>query len=187
MNKLLRICCLSVCLSFSISNDVNAGQTATKACLNTQCDQFELHVTFSSDTDRGLTGAFGIIATLPDPRFKAGNTAFWTIERGWIPLVEGALIQPTEQSLFPLPATRDYVIFRGSNEDLCKISNGHGFNLFAWHAGLKAYQVRTYQSFLNKYEIAGWQADNFMYSVLFYEANKQKNVGKVYSHNCTKT
>ena len=174
-------------LLIAIANQAYAGQSAEMVCTNNPCDRYELHVNITSEGDAGLPGAYGVIAIAGQPPNKSSNIAYWTEDNTWSPYSDNTLIKPTDDSLKKLKATRDLVVFRGRKEELCRLSNGHSFNLFAWHVGLKADQIRKTQLFLDKFQITGWQAENFWNSVLFYEANKQKKVGWVYSQTCSVT
>lgn len=168
----------------TIASQAFAGQSAEMVCINNPCDHYELHVNITSNGDAGLPGVYGVIAIAGQPPDKSSNIAYWTEDNAWSPYSDNTLIKPTDDSLKKLKANRDLVIFRGSKEELCKLSNGHSFNLFAWHVGLKADQIRKTRLFLDKFQITGWQAANFWNSVLFYEANMQKKVGWVYSQTC---
>lgn len=184
MNKLLiRSLFTFLLIIFSQANSF-AGQTAKKTCLDSQCEQFELRIIITSGNDEGLQGATGILSTIADTKRKIGYVAYWTTRGHWTPLHNGEIIQPTTPDLLPLPEKTEFIVFRGSNQEICKLAGGHSFDLFAWHIGLPPEQVIQYKHFLYKYEIRGWQADNFISSVEFTEANKQKKVGKVYSQRC---
>lgn len=187
MNKLLiRSLFTFLLIVFSLTNSY-AGQTAKKTCLDSQCEQYELRIIITSGNDEGLQGATGILSTTADPQRKIGYVAYWTTRGQWTPLLNGEIVQPTNSDLQPLPAKTEFVVFRGNNQEICNLAGGRSFDVFAWHIGLPPEQLIQYKDFLYKYEIRGWQADNFISSVEFAEANKQRKVGKVYSQHCPAT
>lgn len=167
--------------------EVQAKTTASRICLSPDCDKIEIRVNIDSGTDVALPGSFGILAaTLQnDPRDGLGKVAYWTTQNGWTPLTAGDLIKPAQETFSHLPFSKEYVIFKGSKDSICQHSRGLGFNVFAWHVGMPLAKFNVLQSFISKYEITGQQAENFMNSAQFFEANKQRKVNLVYTFNCT--
>ncbi len=171
--------------SFALT--AHARTFATKACVSPDCNIIEIKANIDAGTDSGMPGAFGVLATTikNDPHDGRGKVSYWTARDEWVALQYGEQIKPAE-NLYPhLPQSKEYVIFRGTKEEICRRSRGFGFNLFAWHAALKPSQLDSLKSFMSRYEITGWQADNFMSSALFYEANKQHKVSLIYTVTCS--
>lgn len=136
----------------------------------------------AADGDAGLQGGVGVFATSEETQ----GLAYWTEDRGWAPYSDTELIKPAQRGLKKLETTREYVVFKGRNEGLCKLSNGQSFNVYAWHASLTAIQVTQVITFLKRFDITGWQAENYWNSLLFYQANIHKKGGLVFTHHCGK-
>ncbi|HAF43529.1 MAG TPA: hypothetical protein DCK83_00930 [Gallionellaceae bacterium] len=175
---------LGTCLICSPA--VEAKATATRLCVAPDCSRIEIRVSFEAGADAGKPGAFGVLATTREnsPKTGVGNAAYWTTSGGWLPLRHGELVSPATPFFARLPGSKEYVIFEGTKEDICRLSQDRSFNVFAWHVGLSQSQFQGIESFMSKYEIDGWQADNLLNSVLFYEANKQRKVSLVYTVTC---
>lgn len=191
IKKLLLTGCMAFICLIAYSSQASAGQSAEMLCVNgdtannksqeaDKCATYELHVSITADQDTGQRGAYGIFAISENP----SRVAYWTEEKGWSPYSDVELIKPTEISLKKLDVKREYVVFKGSHENFCKLSNGYNINLFAWRVTLNPVEIKKYASFLKRFDITGWQAENFMNSILFYQANVQKKIGLVYSNTC---
>lgn len=163
-----------------------AKTIATRSCLSTDCNLIEIRINIDAGADAGKPGAFGILATTlaNDPVDGAGKVSYWTSSNGWLPLSKGSLVRPADSPYPRIPGSKEYVIFSGRKDDLCKLSRGFGFNVFAWHVGLDQTQHLHLMNFLDRFEIVGEQQNNFLSSVLFYEANKQRKVSLVYTVTC---
>lgn len=171
----------------------HAGQMAEMLCVKSAtdvikgqkpvCETFEMHVTITADKDVGLQGALGIFAVSNE----TSTFAYWTEEKGWSPYSALTIIKPVEDKLTKIHAKHEYVVFKGSQEDLCKFTKGQDFNFYTWHVGLNPGLIKKYQDFVKKFEITGWQEKNFWNSILFYHAHLQKNVSLVYSSICSST
>jgi len=166
-------------LMISASNAI-ASQTAELVCAGGSCETYELHVHVSTGQDAGHQGAFGIFAVSESNQ----GVAYWTEANGWLPYSDRDLIKPTGRGLRTLEPRRDYIVFRGSKGALCKLSNGQSFNLYAWHSAMTVNQINRVKSFLNRFEITGWQAENYWNSILFYQATALKKGGMVFTQTC---
>jgi len=173
-------------VSLMSMQQVNAGQSARKECLNAECSQFELHIKITSDREVGLRGVYGVLAVIKEPASHDGQVAYWTEDNQWTPLGGGEIIKPSGD-LMPLKKEHDLVVFTGSHEDLCQLTHGNDVNLFAWHVGLKQSQLNATNDFLHRFGIVGWQATNFRDSLYFYEANHHNGAGWVYSYTCRRS
>ena len=169
------------------SGMAQAGQSAQIICLegdqaqSGECPKFKLQIKIRNDKETGMRGANGIFATSDN-----GLVAYWTEDNGWVSYTEDSLIKPVRPGLRVLETEREYEVFAGSQETLCKMSRGHNFNLYAWHVGLGEAQIKKTQAFLTRFSITGWQAENFLNSTMFYLSTTKKQGGLVYSVSCQK-
>lgn len=175
-----------------LDSGINAGYAAPSAemvCVKPhvgvshdgkKCDTFELRVNILPDKDLGLVGELGIIAVSENTH----RLAYWTADAGWSPYTDERLLKPVQQDLKKITSKNKYITFTGSGDDLCKLSNGHNFNVYAWYAGLNGARFNQIDRFMKKFEIEGWQAENLWNSLFFYEANMRKQVKRLYSHTC---
>lgn len=188
--KFTIICIVCIILN-GLNTQASAGQSAQMNCIDNgaekikkkdanKCAKYEMHVTITSDEDTGKQGALGIFAISE----KSKQVAVWTEEKGWVPYSKNELVKPTESGLKKLDAKREYVVFKGSAESLCQFANGQSFNLYAWHVGLMPDQIYKHKAFMQKYMITGWQAENFMNSILLKESIEQKKGGLIYTNKC---
>lgn len=168
---------LASMLVATFASQANAGQATQVDCVDSQCT---LRVTIPAGVDVGRQGVYGIFAVSA----KEGRTASWTEGNSWIPYTEDTVIMPVAPGLRKLQASQEYVVFKGTADQLCKTSGGQNFNLYAWHAAMTASEIQKVENALQRYEITGWQAENFWNSILLSKANKQGSVRLVYSVTC---
>ena len=125
-------------------------------------------------------GVFGIYAIAE----KSANMAYWSESNGWSPYTEDDLIQPVNSKLRNIEANKEFIVYKGSLDGLCKLSNGNSFNLFAWHAVISPGQLQAVNTFIKRYEITGYQARNFFNMYLLNLADARKTDGLIFSHTC---
>lgn len=153
---------------------------ALKSIKTNACDTYELHVKITTDSDAGKFGAFGIFAELPKNRLL-----YWKNSEGWRPYTKNMLVQPVDVPFKALPASSDYVVYRGDMKGLCQLSSGESFKLYAGHATLKSDHIEDVRLFLSKFGINGVHALNFWNMALLNDAIDGKKGGLVFSHDCS--
>lgn len=114
-----------------------AGQSATWTCIewrdngdDSVCVKYELKVRITTDQDAGRPGAFGIGAQLDD-----GQMINWTAARGF-EAYTSSLAEPADGYYAALPTVKEFVVYRGTVGELCALSGGRAFTLFAAHGAL---------------------------------------------------
>jgi len=132
MNKAWRI--LAGMLLLVVSGVTVAGQSATWTCVEWNnngddpvCVKYELKVRITTDQDAGRPGAFGVGAQLGD-----GQLVQWTVARGF-EAYTAAMAEPSDGYYAALPAVKEFVVYRGTARELCTLSGGLGFTLYAAH------------------------------------------------------
>lgn len=119
---------------------VEAGQSGESVCTRyvsqgdngDVCVEVEIRVHITTDGDVGKPGAFAIGVQTTD-----GRIGLWTADQGFV-APHGGLETPADGFFAALPASRDYVVYRGSPEGVCQQSGGNDFNLWAGHGALQA-------------------------------------------------
>ena len=164
-----------------------ASQKAEILCVKTgddlkKCREYEIHVVIDTDKDAGLRGGYGILSIAKE----TGQIAFWTEDNGWTPYSDEYLFKATEPTLKALVAHKDFVVFKGSEDALCKLSNYKTFNLYAWHYGFSKAEFEKHRQFIHQFEIKDQHAENIWNSVMFYMSNKEKKAGLIYTMECKK-
>jgi hypothetical protein len=178
-------------LMMALSSPVFAGQKADLVCVSNKqavvkgkttfaCDTYELRVNISSEKEAGEMGVFGIYAIAE----KNAQMAYWTENNGWSTYTEDDLIQPVNNNLKNIEANKEYIVYEGSLDGLCKLSNGKSFNLYAWHAVISPSQLKAVKTFIQRYEITGYQARNFFNMYLLHLADSRKTDGLIFNHSC---
>jgi hypothetical protein len=164
-----------------------AGQSARLVCMErdaskTQdCLKLKIQVVVKNDRDAGKQGVNGVFALLDN-----GLVAYWTEMGGWAPYSDDNLIKPVMPGLKKLDVMGEYEVFSGNRDALCKLSDGHSFNLYAWHAALSKTEIQKVQATISRYAIEGWQAENYWNSALLYMALSKQQAGLVHSVDCNK-
>jgi hypothetical protein len=164
-----------------------AGQKAQLFCLESNpykagdCVKFKIQIKISNESDTGKQGANGIFAISDNNKI-----AYWTEDNGWAPYADIEIIKPARAGLKALDENREYEVFIGNQEGLCNLSNGHSFNLYAWHASLGEFQIKKGRAFVKKFALEDWQVENYWNSILFSQSVIRNKGGLVYTVSCNK-
>lgn len=170
------------------TNSAIAGQSSAWVCVHFSesddgpvCDSYELRVHITTGADAGRPGAFAIGARLTN-----GQMAYWTSTGGFEEFKSG-LASPADGYYQSLPASRDYVVYRGSKKNICALSGGEGFDLFAGYGALSAEKEQQVNSLLQG-TVAGpgvVEADHIRKVYIQMDATKGDGKGGVvYSKTC---
>lgn len=170
-----------------IAGIAQAAQKAEVVCTKAEgqeqkCSEFEIRVVIETGKDVGLSGAYGIVSLSTD----SGKTAFWTEEGGWSPYNNQHLLKAAEPAIRKLLPRKEFVIFKGSEQQLCILSNHKSFNLYAWYYGFNASELQKYRQFVKRFEIQGQHEENFWNAIMFYKSGQENKAGLIYSKECKK-
>lgn len=144
------------------------------------CSQYEIHAVIDTGKDAGLRGGYGILSIAKD----TGQIAFWTEDNGWTPYSDDYLIKATEPTLKELAPHKDYIVFKGSAEELCKLSNHKTFNMYAWHYGFSKAEFEQYRQFISRFKIKSQHAETIWNSLMFSKSRNAKRAGLIYTKEC---
>lgn len=177
---------LAVLWVLGFSGSAMAGQSGGLVCIKWSvnsdpmvCDIYELRVQITAGADTGRPGAFGVGVQLSN-----GRMAYWTADKGFGEFTIG-MVEPADGYYDALPASREYVIFRGTAQDMCQLSGRRDFRVYAAHGVLSAEQEQQVNSlFAGKNTKVS--ADHVR--KVFVQNDVARNPGKggvVYSHSCS--
>lgn len=173
------------------SIQTQAAQHADLICVKSiapqTCEEYELRVTIQTEKLAGQKGLYGIYAMTNHKDPQSVHSAYWTESTLWSAYSEQDLLQPVFPTLKPLEPERQFVIFRGTKNDLCNtLSNGNDLSIYAWYASLSNEDYRTLKNFFRTFDISGFKARNFRNMYLMALATKYNTGGLVYSFTCIK-
>lgn len=167
-----------------------AGESASMNCIEshvettesgqiTVCDKYELRVQVDADNDVGLPGEIIIGAA----SFDGNHTPYWTVDNGWKGFDGGVLI-PADGYHPSLPQSSEYVVYTGTMEGLCALSQGQTFSLYAGHGILppdKEKEVQFYES----RESTKDMADQLRKAAIDQDIRINGKYSQIFTHECS--
>lgn len=170
-----------------LSVSANATEKVDILCLKAQenskkCDEFEIHVIIESGKSTGLRGGYGIVSIAKE----TNQAAYWTEQGGWSPYSEQHLIKATDPALKKLESRKEFIIFKGTEQQLCKLSNQKTFDIYAWHYGFSDADFNKTRKFTERFDIKGAYLENIWNAIMVYKSGAEKKTSLVYSKECKK-
>jgi hypothetical protein len=164
-----------------------AAEKVDIVCLKAQedsskCEKFDIRVSIETGKDAGLRGGYGVVSISRE----TNQAAFWTEMEGWSAYNEEYLLRATNPGLKKLEPRKEFVIFSGTEQQLCKLSNQKSFDIYTWHHGFDEASFTKTRKFTERFEIRGQYLENFWNSIMVYKSVAEKKTTLVYSKECSK-
>jgi hypothetical protein len=168
-----------------ISGMANAAGKSDIVCLKMQenskeCDEFEIHIVIETGKDAGLKGGYDIVSIIEG----SDQNQYWTEKNGWTTSNNEYLLRATAPVLSKLEPIKEFVIFKGTKQQLCKLSNQKPFSIHVSYHGFSDVDFNKTLKFTERFEIKGPQLENFWNSIMVYKAGIENKVSLVYFNEC---